>query len=39
MLKKIRKELRKISPMAFLLVTMVTVHLSSFRNVIAKSIE
>lgn len=39
MLKKIRKVSRKIGPMAFLLVTMMTAHLSTFRNVIARSID
>jgi hypothetical protein len=39
MLKKIRKAVRKIGPMAFILVTMTTTHLSSFRNVIARTID
>ena len=39
MLKKVRNVFRKISPLAFLLVTLVTTHLSTFRTVIAKSID
>jgi hypothetical protein len=39
MLKKVRKVTRKISPLAFLLFTMVTTQLSSYKNVIAKTIE
>jgi hypothetical protein len=39
MLKKIRKVSRKISPLAFLLFTMVTTHLSTFRNVVGRSID
>jgi hypothetical protein len=39
MLKKIRKVTRKISPLAFLLLTMITTQLSSFRTVIARSID
>jgi hypothetical protein len=39
MLKKIRKAVRKIGPVAFLLVTMMTTHLSTFKNVIGRSID
>ena len=39
MLKKIRKVSRKISPLAFLVVTMITAHLSTFRTVVAKTID
>lgn len=39
MLKKIRKVTRKISPYAFLLLTMVTAHLSTFRTVVGRSID
>jgi hypothetical protein len=39
MLKKIRKALRKIGPVAFVLVTMTTSYLSTYKNVVVKSIE
>jgi len=39
MLKKIRKVTRKISPLAFLLFTMVTTHISTFKTAITKSID
>jgi len=39
MLKKIRRVLRKISPLTFLVLTMVTTQLSSFKTVIARSID
>jgi hypothetical protein len=39
MLKKVRKVTRKISPLAFLLFTLVTTHISTFRTAIARSID
>ncbi len=39
MLKKIRKIFCKIGPLAFLFLTLVSGHISTFKTVIGKSIE